>query len=139
MALKLTSLIKATDSLREAIDFSLSDMAKNDVRLYRQFRNSVIQCFEFTYELSWKMLKRQLAIDAATPTAIDELSFNDMIREAAVRGFISDPVQWMRYRKERNVTSHAYDEKMAQEVYEIAVIFLPDAIELLQKLQTKNP
>ena len=139
MGLKLNSLKQAVDQLQEAIEFSYSELAKNNDRLFKQFRNSVIQCFEFTYELCWKMLKRQLMLDAPTPVGIDELSFNDMMREAAIRGLVDDPVQWMRYRKERNVTSNAYDEKMAQEVYNIALIFLKDAEKLLKKLQEKNP
>ena len=138
MALQLESLEKAIASLQEAIEFSCSKMAKEDNRLFRQFRNSVIQCFEFTYELSWKMLKRRLELDAPTPSNIDELNYNDLMREAAVRGLIQDPVLWMEYRKERNITSHAYNERMAQEVYEAAMKFFKDASELLKVLQEKN-
>lgn len=138
MILKLTSLEKAISRLGEAIEFANSDMAKNDNRLFQQFRNSVIQCFEFTYELCWRMLKRQLEKDSPTPASIDELSFNDMVREAAVRGLVSDPVLWMDYRKQRNITSHAYNEKMAQEVYETAVKFYKDAQDLLKTLQDRN-
>jgi nucleotidyltransferase substrate binding protein (TIGR01987 family) len=138
MKLKLTSLKKAISRLREAIEFSLSDMAEQNEKLFEQFRNSVIQCFEFTYELSWKMLKRQLELDVPTPSVIDELSYNDMIREAAVRGYIDEPVQWIKYRKERNVTSHAYDEKLAQEIYKTAIQFLKDAEQLFLNLDKKN-
>jgi len=137
MSLNLTPLAKAINSLEEAIEFSRSEMAK-DLRVFRQFRNSVIQCFEFTYELCWKMLKRRLELDAPTPAAIDELSFNDLIRQAAVQGYLLDPVIWMNYRKKRNVTSHAYDEKMAQEVYEIALAFWWDAKDLLKNLEARN-
>lgn len=138
MELHLGPLEKAINSFKEAIEFSHSDLSKQDNRLFRQFRNSVIQCFEFSYELCWKMLKRRLQIDMPSPSNLDELSFNDMMREAAKRGFISDPLVWMEYRKERNLTSHAYDEKMAQEVYETALAFIHDAEHLLQNLQRKN-
>lgn len=138
MTLNLHSLEKATAQLKEAIEYSHSVMAQQDQGLFKQFRNSVIQCFEFTYELSWRMLKRQLALDAPTPTKIDELSFNELIREAAIRGLIQNPTRWMQYRKERNITSHTYDETMAQEVYLIALQFVHDAENLLKKLQEKN-
>lgn len=138
MKLKLTSLKKAISRLKEAIEFSHSDLAVQNEKLFEQFRNSVIQCFEFTYELSWKMLKRQLELDVPTPSAIDELSYNDMIREAAVRGYIDEPVQWIQYRKERNITSHAYDEKLAQEIYKTAIQFLKDAEQLFLNLDRKN-
>jgi hypothetical protein len=42
-----------------------------DPGLREQMRNSVIQCFEFTYELSWKMLKRYLEETEANPSEID--------------------------------------------------------------------
>jgi nucleotidyltransferase substrate binding protein (TIGR01987 family) len=138
MKLKLTSLKKAIGRLKEAIEFSHSDMALQNEKLFEQFRNSVIQCFEFTYELSWKMLKRQLELDVPTPSIIDELSYNDMIREAAVRGYIDEPVQWIKYRKERNITSHAYDEKLSQEIYKTAIQFLKDAEQLFLNLDRKN-
>jgi nucleotidyltransferase substrate binding protein (TIGR01987 family) len=138
MELKLNPLEQALARLSEAIEFANSDMARNDKRLFQQFRNSVIQCFEFTYELSWRTLKRQLEKDSPTPAAIDELNFNDMIREAAVRGLISDPAAWMDYRKQRNITSHAYNEKMAQDIYEGTLQFYKDAEKLLKALQDRN-
>lgn len=136
--LHLAPLEKAIDSLKEAIEFSHSELAKQDTRLFRQFRNSVIQCFEFTYELCWKMLKRQLQLDAPNSSRIDELNFNDMIREGAVRGLIHDPIAWMQFRKERNATSHTYNENMAQEVYQTAVIFIAHAEQLLLSLKEKQ-
>jgi hypothetical protein len=44
----------------------------------------------------------------------------------------------MDYRKQRNITSHAYEEKMAQEVYETVLKFFKDAEDLLRKLQARN-
>src|SRR5437870_5279548 len=130
MVLKLTPLEQALARLGEAIEFANSDMARKDKRLFQQFRNSVKQCFEFTYELCWLTLKRQLEKDSLTSTAIDELNYNYMMREAAVRGLVADPLVWMDYRKQRNITSHAYNEKMAQEVYETALKFYKDAEKL---------
>ncbi|CDS53867.1 hypothetical protein [Polaromonas sp. CG9_12] len=42
-------------------------------------RNSVIQCFDFSYELSWKMLKRYLEATQASPAALDTASFQNLI------------------------------------------------------------
>ena len=137
MSLQLTSLEKAVSQLKESIQFAHSDMAK-DLRIFQQFRNSVIQCFEFTYELCWKMLKRRLELDSPTPALVDEFSFNDLMREAAIRGYLADPGRWMQYRKKRNITSHVYDENMAQDVYQTALEFALDAEQLLQTLQKKN-
>lgn len=139
MPLELSPLINALLQLEEAIAYSQSEMAKQDARLFKQFRNSVIQCFEFTYELSWKMIKRQLSLDLPNPSNLDAFNFNDLMREAAQYGLIDDPGPWIRFRKERNVTSHTYNENLADEVYQIALVFFVEAKQLLATLKNKNP
>jgi hypothetical protein len=47
--------------------YAQSDAALADPDLREQLRNSVIQCFEFTYELSWKMLKHHLETTEPSP------------------------------------------------------------------------
>jgi nucleotidyltransferase substrate binding protein (TIGR01987 family) len=76
-------------------------------------RDSVIQRFEFTYELAWKMLKLKLAfegIEATTPRAV--------FQEALQAGFIHDGNLWTDLQKMRNLSSHTYDEKLAEQVYD---------------------
>jgi len=51
-----------------------------DPGLREQLRNSVIQCFGFTCELSWKMLKRYLQTTEPNPTEIDISTFQNLIR-----------------------------------------------------------
>jgi nucleotidyltransferase substrate binding protein (TIGR01987 family) len=136
--LNLNALEKATTRLQEALDYSNSDLAKQDAGLFQQFRNSVIQCFEFTYELCCKMLERQLMIILPASATTTKLAFNDLLREAAQYGLIESPEHWIQYRRERNVTSSIYDDDMAQEVYAITPKFLPDAKKLLNVLKAKN-
>ncbi len=130
--LDLTSLEKVLNSLERAIERSKKAPQDEEVR------DSVIQRFEYSYELSWKMLKRQLEIDSATPSSIDAMSFKEMIREAAERGLLKSPEAWFEYRRQRNVTSHAYDENKAIRVYETTLTFIQDAKMLLQNLKQKN-
>lgn len=130
--LDLTSLEKALNSLERAVERSQKIPEDEEVR------DSVIQRFEYTYELSWKMLKRQLQIDSQTPVSIDAMGFKEMIREGAERGLISNPEAWFAYRRQRNVTSHAYNETKAVSVYETAVNFIQDAKALLQNLKQRN-
>lgn len=130
--LDLTSLEKALNSLERAIE-----RAKT-VPHDEEIRDSVIQRFEYSYELSWKMLKRQLEIDSPTPASIDAMDFKNMIRESAQRGLLTNPEAWFEYRRQRNITSHAYDDQKAIRVYETALIFLQDAKILLQNLKQKN-
>lgn len=138
MVITLTSLEQALGHFAEAIEFANSDIARKDKRLFKQFRYSVILCFEFTYGLCWRTLKKQLEEDSPTSTIINELNYNDMMREAAIRGLVADPVIWMDYRKQRNNTSHVYNAKLAQEVYETALNFYKDAERLLNVLLERN-
>ena len=57
MKLDLTPLEDAVAQLEEALDIYHSDLALDHPRLKRHLRAAVIQAFEFTYELSFRMLK----------------------------------------------------------------------------------
>jgi nucleotidyltransferase substrate binding protein (TIGR01987 family) len=84
------------------------------------------------------MLKRRLKLDVPSPEAIDKMSFREMIREGAERGLIDNPLGWFNYREKRNLTSHIYDEEIAQDVYQSALAFLTDAENLLAALTKRN-
>jgi hypothetical protein len=45
-----------------------------------QIRDGLIQRFEFTYEISHKILKRHLKATSANPAEFDDMSFRDLIR-----------------------------------------------------------
>ena len=79
MILDLSSLRKALKSLDHAIERSKKNPRDEEIR------DAVIQRFEYTYELSWKMLKRQLESEHPAPVEVDALSFRDLLREAAER------------------------------------------------------
>ncbi len=74
-------------------------------------------------------------IDAATPARVDALSFKELIREGAERGWVADPSRWFEYRRMRNITEQTYDEEKAIQVREAAAGFARDARDLLEALQ----
>jgi nucleotidyltransferase substrate binding protein (TIGR01987 family) len=114
-------------------------MAKNNSDLFEQFRNSVIQCFKLTYELSHKMLKRYLEETAANPEAIDLSTFQNLIRLGNEQGLLrSDWTVWRDYRHARSNSSHTYDGHKAEAEYLIAVDFLQEAKYLYQQLLDKS-
>jgi len=131
-SLDLTPLQKALDSLLFAIERTEREQPDD------MLRDSVIQRFEYTYELCWKMLKRRLEMDVPSPESVDAMSFRDMIREGAERGMIGDPVAWFDYRQKRNLTTHTYDEAVAKDVYQAALAFASDAQKLLAALRQRN-
>lgn len=79
-------------------------------------RDSVIQRFEFSYELAWKMLKLKLeqeGLEARTPRQV--------FQESLIAGFIADGNSWSEVQKQRNLTTHTYDETLAESVYQFIV------------------
>lgn len=98
----------------------------------------VIQNFEFVYEISTKMLKRQLELEAASPEEVDHFSFRNLLRSGAEKGLITNPDAWFKYRLMRNITSHTYNQNKAQEVYQGTLSFIKDAADLLNKLEKRN-
>ena len=132
MALDLSSLNKAINSMERAMN--RSQRTPDDEEL----RDAVIQRFEYTYELCWKMLKRQLEEESPHPSAVDALSFRDLLREGAEKGMIRCVEDWFIYREQRNITAHTYDENKAISVYNTALNFLPDARDLLNELEKRQ-
>jgi len=139
MSLDFSPLVNAIGQLEKSIVYAESDLAKTDIGLREQLRNSVIQCFEFTYELSHKMLKRYLEATAASPDDIDISSFQNLIRMGNEKGVLrSDWSKWRIYRQARTDSSHTYDEKKAEAVFAIAPDFLDEARYLFQELSERN-
>jgi nucleotidyltransferase substrate binding protein (TIGR01987 family) len=125
--LDLTAFRAALASLRRAVARSLADPGDEEVR------DSVIQRFEYTYELAWKTLRRYLASEGVDEIAT--FSKRDLYREAAVRGLIEDPTVWFVYQAARNETSHTYNADKAREVHARGVAFADDAGALLERLE----
>ena len=128
-------LTKALLQLEKALAYAAAAESKKDVDLFEQFRNSVIQTFEYGYELCFKLMRRKLMAIAVSADEIATLGFQDVVREAARMGLCDDPEAWFDYRTVRNKTSHAYQEGLANEAYAMARRFLPDAKRILARLQ----
>ena len=75
----------------------------------------LIQAFEFTYDLAWKTLQDLLR---ALERPNDNGGPNVILQQAAADGFIKDTEGWKELKKSRELTSHTYDEELADEVAE---------------------
>jgi nucleotidyltransferase substrate binding protein (TIGR01987 family) len=139
MILDLSSFKKAIDSLNSALGVALSEkqMQLMSEAVQKAIKAGVIQNFEFTYELAWKFMKRRLEIDLGS-TYVDGLSRKELFRLAAEHHLINNIEAWLEYHESRNETTHTYDEKTAEEVFEAAVNFIKDAQMLFSNLQAKN-
>ena len=139
MPLELTNLRNSIQSLTD-----LLEVAENDTRM-GQFteverngiRAGVIQNFEVTYELAWKLMARWLNTYVGTGIA-DGVTRRQLFRLAAESSLIHDVDQWMQHHEARNTTSHIYDEEKATWVYQETREFVHDARYLLLALDASN-
>jgi len=139
MSLDFSPLGNAIAQLDKSLAYAHSPAALADPGLREQLRNSVIQCFEFTYELSWKMLKRYLEETEANPAEIDIGTFQNLIRLGNERALLrSDWYQWKTYRQARTDSSHTYDAAKAEAVFAVAPDFLAEARALLDELSRRS-
>ena len=104
---KLQSYHKALNRLAEMVN-------EMDQRQLNDFEaDGLIQRFEFTFELAWKLIKSYAEFQG---TDKEIMGSRDAIRWAFENHLISDSATWMEMIKRRNDTSHTYDEDTAAEV-----------------------
>ncbi|EAR20640.1 nucleotidyltransferase substrate binding protein [Nitrococcus mobilis] len=75
-------------------------------------RQGLIQAFEFTHELAWKVMKDYFIYQGNTTIT----GSRDAIREAFSTGLIEDGEGWMETIQSRNRSVHAYNERIAAEI-----------------------
>ena len=125
----LSSLRLALASLQRALARWDASQGQDE-----ELRDACIQRFEYSFELSWKMLKRRLEIDLPDSHSVDAMSFRDLMRTGAERGLLPDVDAWMVFRDKRNITSHTYNAAKAAEVAAIVPAFALQATDLLARL-----
>ncbi|MBF0185189.1 MAG: nucleotidyltransferase substrate binding protein [Magnetococcales bacterium] len=98
--------LKAMQSLTRAVSLAqqrpLSELEQQ----------GLIQSFEFTHELAWNVLKDYLQEKGG----LEVIGSKDASRLAFNRGLIDEGVVWMEMIKARNLTSHTYNETVAEEI-----------------------
>lgn len=90
--------------------------------------DATIQRFEFTFELAWKFLKEYF-LDQGIVVEYPK----EVIKKAFAVGLIDNEELWIKMLFDRNMTSHTYDEKLADEIYERIKKYVPE----LDKLSVK--
>lgn len=72
----------------------------------------LIKSFEYTYELSWLVLKDYLEYQGYSNIK----GARDSFQLAFKVGLITDGETWMKMLKDRNLTSHTYNNRVANDV-----------------------
>ena len=119
--LDFSSLKKAIHQLKESLQIYDSKIVQDHPKLKLYMRSAAIQSFEYTYELSIKMLRRYMGIISSNPNEVKEWSFENLIRECWGHGILSaELVEWKKYRKYRGITSHTYDGEKSKRSFSSA-------------------
>ena len=114
---RFDNYLKAYRELSEAVVLA---QAKPLSKLEKQ---GLIQGFEYTHELAWNVLKDYLQ----NLGHVGLIGSKDSTREAFKRGLIQNGEVWMEMIQSRNLTSHTYDQALADKVFEsIVVRFYPE-------------
>jgi len=130
MELITESLEKALATLKEA----WMEFQKNTSNSF--IRDAVIQRFEYTFELSHKILRRFLSETESSRIEISEMFFNDIIHLGCKRGLLLNDLEvWDKYRKLRNLTSYNYDEFKAEDIIVTVPVFIEDIDYELTKIK----
>ena len=126
---------KAFTKVEEAInqlDLSLDD-AELDNSMSDLEKEGLIQRFEYTHELAWKVMKDYLEYQGATSVG----GSRDATREAFSLNLISDGETWMNMIKARNETSHTYNEDTVEEIFiDIVRRYFPLFLAFRDKMET---
>lgn len=132
-----TKQLRAQDGL---YNFSNAlDRFVSAVERYEEFKNEgfedvyldlIVKRFEFTYEMSWKALKRYLeflGFEPKNPRAT--------FKEAYSQGLIEDEDTWLEMIEQRNLTSHIYDESEIEEILNKRELYKETFLKLKAKLE----
>ncbi len=115
------------DALLKA--FKKFEIFRQEPIITERDKAGVIQAFEYTFELCWKMMKRILEEEgrgADSPKSI--------FRIAATNSLIDDPEIWFEFLKKRNITVHTYDEDDADLVLSVCADFSKEVKKILKNI-----
>jgi nucleotidyltransferase substrate binding protein (TIGR01987 family) len=119
------------DSIQQKLEsalFQLSEVNFEEVRHNSLSRDGAIQRFEFCVELFWKWIQARLleeSIEVASPKAAFQKAFQ--------MGWLEDELFWLGMLKDRNLSSHTYNEELAIGLFEK----LPRYLEAFQRVYGK--
>ncbi|NTV26785.1 MAG: nucleotidyltransferase [Chlorobiaceae bacterium] len=90
-------------------------------------KQGLIQSFEYTHELAWNTLKDFLENQGIQPL----YGSKDTTRSAFKTGLIEEGDVWMEMIKSRNLTSHTYNQDIADEIAQAITQSYLDAFRML--------
>ncbi len=123
---RLSNYIKVMQLLEDALKIEQPDILQ---------KAGIIQFFEMSFELAWKLLKDFL----------EEEGFQDVkspraaLKRAIEIGLIYHGHEWMELLEDRNLTTHTYDEETVDKIEQsIKTKYFPIMKEMMETLKQKS-
>ncbi len=126
---RLSNLQRALAVLGDAVRLS----QRRELSALEQ--QGLIQVFEFCHELAWNVMKDYAHLQGNVAIA----GARDASREALKMGIISDGEAWMSMLKSRNLTSHTYNQAVAEQIVDqIVSCYYPIFVEFSQHMEGRK-
>ena len=103
---RMDNFKKAVDLIEEVPRLQLSELSLLE-------KEGIVQRFEFTLELAWKVLKDKMEYDGVI---LDKISPKTVIKQAYSYKYIDQIDLWIEMINDRNLLSHRYDQEILEEV-----------------------
>lgn len=125
----LARLTEAIDQIKER-----KLQLEEDEYLEDALQESLIQRYEYTFELSWKVMKDFLSQEGGFKL----MGARDSIREAFKAELLDDGEIWMDMLSARNTSSHVYNESKIIKIFrDIQQVYYPQFITFQQEIEAR--
>lgn len=128
---RLNELKKSMVTLKQSLQIFSQYSSNEDLR--KIIRDATIKRFEYTFELCWKTMKH-----FAEYSGKEVKSPREAIKISLELGLIEDETQkekWIEMLTARNMTSHIYNEKIAETLYGKVGEFVAIAEKIINKIE----
>ncbi|MFV8282565.1 nucleotidyltransferase substrate binding protein [Christiangramia marina] len=139
---RFSNFNKALDKLNHAVEYLEETYGGGDQPIvpaeiieddeFDLFQEGLIQRFEYTFELAWKVMQDYLKYQGVDI----EGGPRSVIREAFSLKLFQDGKVWMEMIKSRNSTTHTYNEETANEIFhEVMYSYMKPFLEFRKKME----
>lgn len=125
----LYNFSRALDKLVEAIELKSHLYSLGFSNIYLDL---IVKRFEFTFEMSWKAIKRYL-----NSVGIESLNPRSCFQEAYAQGLIKDESVWLEMIEQRNLSSHIYNESEISPIIQSVERYKTAFVGLKQELEER--
>ena len=96
---RFSNFSRAFNLLRSALELEPDSLSQLE-------KEGIIQRFEYTFELAWKVLKDKMEYDGLI---LDQISPKAVVRQAYAAKYLDSVEVWLQMIGDRNLMSHTYD------------------------------